>query len=345
MKLLIDKLEAERTLTAEEFARLIGQHRLADLDYLLAKSRRLTESVFGGGVYTRGLIEFTNYCRCNCYYCGLRCENKNVERYRLSEEQIMKCCAAGYDLDFRTFVLQGGEDSWYTDDRVTELVRRIRAAYPDCAITLSIGERSREAYQRFFDAGANRYLLRHETADPAHYAKLHPAAQSYERRMQCLWDLKEIGYQTGTGFMVGSPFQTPKMIAQDLLFMQELQPQMIGIGPFVPQHSTPFRNYPKGSSELTLLLIGILRLMHPHALIPSTTALGTVDPMGREKGIMAGANVVMPNLSPRDYRPRYAIYDNKIASGEEAAESRAALEKRMNAIGRRLLKDRGDYQG
>lgn len=343
MRRLIDALEAERTLSAAELLRLLREHTPDDAQYLTEKSRRLTESIFGDGVYIRGLIEFTNYCRCSCYYCGLRCENTEAARYRLSEDEIMECCETGYELGFRTFVLQGGEDPFFTDEKIESIVSKIRGGYPDCAITLSIGERSRGAYQRFFDAGANRFLLRHETANPEHYAKLHPARQSWQRRIDCLRALKEIGYQTGTGFMVGSPFQTPEMIVEDIQFLERFKPEMIGIGPFVPQHSTPLGTYPRGSSELTVLLIGILRLMHPHALIPSTTALGTIDPTGREKGILAGGNVVMPNLSPRKYRAQYAIYDNKIATGEEAAESRSALERRMNSIGRRLLTARGDF--
>ncbi len=241
-------------------------------------------------------------------------------------------------------MLQGGEDPYYTDEMLTELIAQIKAGYPDCAVTLSLGEKSAASYQAYYDAGADRYLLRHETANAEHYAKLHPQSQTLQNRKQCLWELKKIGYQVGTGFMVGSPFQTAEHLAEDLLFIKELSPQMIGIGPFIPHHDTPFAQEKQGSLELTLFLIGLLRLLVPNALIPATTALGTIDPLGREKGILAGANVVMPNLSPVGVRKKYELYDNKICTGEEAAECRFCLQNRMKSIGYELTVDRGDFQ-
>lgn len=342
MKQLIDCLEAQRNLTKDEFAALIEHSSEEEKEYLFQKARRAARTYYGNGVYTRGLIEFTNYCKNDCYYCGIRKSNRKAARYRLSKEEILSCCELGYELGFRTFVLQGGEDGYWKDRELAELVSQIKTRFSDCAITLSVGEKSREAYQMLFDAGADRYLLRHETANEQHYQKLHPEGLSASQRKQCLYWLKEIGYQVGSGFMVGSPGQTPQLLAEDLLFLRNLEPQMVGIGPFIRHQDTPFAQYPSGSMEQTLLMIGILRLMFPNILIPATTALGTIHPYGREKGILAGANVVMPNLSPLDVRKKYMLYDNKISTGVEAAECREELQKRMEAIGYRLLVDRGD---
>ena len=288
------------------------------------------------------MIEFTNYCGNDCYYCGIRRGNAKADRYRLSGEEILGCCKTGYELGFRTFVLQGGEDAYFTDERMEKLIRRIKLSYPDCALTLSIGEKSRESYQRFFDAGADRYLLRHETADAVHYQTLHPKEMSFKNRMECLWHLKEIGYQTGCGFLVGAPGQTAECLAEDMMFVTEFQPHMAGIGPFIPHHETPFAAEAKGSVELTLYLIGLLRLLKPDLLIPAATALGTLDANGREKGILAGANVVMPNLSPIGVRKKYALYDNKICTGEEAAECKNCLRGQIERIGYYLAGGRGD---
>lgn len=344
IKSLIDKLREERRLSHAEWVALIEGRDEEASAYLFALSREVQREHFGNKIYTRGLIEFTNYCRNNCLYCGIRRDNADVERYRLDEGEILSCCEEGYGLGFRTFVLQGGEDGYYTDERMEQIVNDIHCAYPDCAITLSLGERSRESYERLYRAGAARYLLRHETADIGHYRYLHPPELSCENRKRCLWDLKEIGYQTGTGFMVGSPGQTAECLASDMEFIRELEPQMVGIGPFVPHHGTPFADEAGGSAELTLYLIGLLRLMLPCALLPATTALGTIDPRGREKGILAGANVVMPNLSPVGVRKKYELYDNKICTGDEAAECRSCLSGRVGAIGYELVVDRGDYK-
>lgn len=311
---------------------------------LFAQAREVADSVYGKKVFIRGLIEISSHCKNDCLYCGLRRSQKSAVRYRLTDEQIMDCCDKGHRLGFRTFVLQGGEDAWFDDTRMVRIVSEIRRRYPDCAITLSLGERSDESYQRLFDAGANRYLLRHETADADHYGKLHPADMSFENRMRCLETLKEIGYQVGCGFMVGSPFQTTETIYKDLQFIRSFQPQMVGIGPFIPAHDTPFADRPQGSVETTLRLLSIIRLLHPQVLLPATTALGTLHPLGRERGIMAGANVVMPNLSPTEHRKDYAIYDNKICTGDEAAECRNCTEYRMRAIGYETVVDRGDYK-
>ncbi|MCR4611694.1 MAG: [FeFe] hydrogenase H-cluster radical SAM maturase HydE [Lachnospiraceae bacterium] len=293
-------------------------------------------------VYLRGLIEYTNYCKNDCYYCGIRCSNKNAKRYRITKDEILDVCKTGYDLGYRTFVLQGGEDSYYTDDMMCDIVSSIREMYEDCAITLSLGERSYESYKAFFDVGANRYLLRHETADNNHYSKLHPDRMSLDNRKKCLYNLKEIGYQVGSGFMVGSPYQTSDNLVSDLRFLQDLQPDMIGIGPFIRHQDTPFRDKENGTMELTLRMIAILRLLFPYSLLPSTTALGTINEGGREAGIKAGANVVMPNLTPIKYRGQYELYDDKIYTGEESAEGRKALEKRLEMIGYRVVTDRGD---
>lgn len=312
-------------------------------DLLFQTARNVAREVFGNRIYKRGLIEFSSYCKNDCYYCGIRKSNQKAERYRLTKEQILSCCENGYALGFRTFVLQGGEDPYYNDDRMVDIVSEIREKYPDCAITLSLGERSYESYKRLYEAGANRYLLRHETADTEHYRYLHPAEMSLENRKECLWNLKDIGYQVGTGFMVGAPGQTEETLQKDIAFIRELQPHMIGIGPYVSHKDTPFAGEKNGTLERTLELLAIFRIMFPHALIPATTSLGTIHPRGREMGILAGANVVMPNLSPVDVRKKYLLYDNKICTGEEAAECKQCLERRMESIGYQLVEDRGDY--
>ncbi len=328
-------------LTDNELVRLISTHEYDER--LRIRADEVRRSIYGNDVYIRGLIEFTSFCRRNCLYCGLRRENKR-ERYRLTDEQIMECCETGYSLGFRTFVLQGGEDAFFDDLHICRIVGNIKERFPDCAVTLSLGEKPRESYLSYKKAGADRYLLRHETSDFAHYKKLHPPEMSLKNRMRCLFDLKELGYQTGTGFMVGSPFQTAEAIVSDLRFMQKLQPEMIGIGPFIPAAGTPFAGYPAGELSLTLRLISIIRLMFPNALIPSTTALGTIHPNGREMGLASGANVVMPNLSPTSVRKLYSIYDNKICTGDEAAECRRCLENRVAAAGYRIVTDRGDHK-
>ncbi len=345
MKELIERLERERDLTNAEFAVLLDQSSGADRDFLFERARAVRDAHYGRKVYIRGLIELTNYCKNDCLYCGIRKSNASCERYRLTKEQILSCCESGYALGFRTFVLQGGEDGWYTDERMTDIVRAMRQAYPDCAITLSLGERGRESFKRLYDAGANRYLLRHETADEAHYARLHPVSMTLTHRLQCLRDLKEIGFQTGAGFMVGSPYQTTECIVRDFRFLQELKPQMVGLGPFIPHHATPLKDFPAGSTERTLLCLSIVRLLLPNVLLPATTALATIDGDGRIKGMNAGCNVVMPNLSPMEDRSKYLLYDNKASSGEEAAESLRALREHLAAAGYEVVIDRGDYKG
>ena len=345
MKELIERLERERDLTNAEFAVLLDQSSGADRDFLFERARAVRDAHYGRKVYIRGLIELTNYCKNDCLYCGIRKSNASCERYRLTKEQILSCCESGYALGFRTFVLQGGEDGWYTDERMTDIVRAMRQAYPDCAITLSLGERGRESFKRLYDAGANRYLLRHETADEAHYARLHPVSMTLTHRLQCLRDLKEIGFQTGAGFMVGSPYQTTECIVRDFRFLQELKPQMVGLGPFIPHHATPLKDFPAGSTERTLLCLSIVRLLLPNVLLPATTALATIDGDGRIKGMNAGCNVVMPNLSPLEDRSKYLLYDNKASSGEEAAEGLRALREHLAAAGYEVVIDRGDYKG
>lgn len=340
---LIDKLESEHILPQSELAEIISGHTPESDEYLFAKARAVREKIYGKDVYMRGLIEFTNYCKNDCLYCGIRRSAKGAERYRLTEEQILECCETGYELGFRTFVLQGGEDGFYTDDKIVSIVSHIKEKFPDCAVTLSIGEKSRESYEKFRNAGADRYLLRHETANSEHYGKLHPKELSLENRMRCLADLKELGFQTGCGFMVGSPYQTAENLAEDLLYIHDLKPHMVGIGPFVPHHDTPFAKEKQGSLETTLLLLGMIRLILPNVLLPATTALGTIHTKGREMGILAGANVVMPNLSPKDVRKKYLLYDNKICTGDEAAECIACLGRRMESVGYKLVSARGDH--
>jgi biotin synthase len=338
MRALIDKRETSQTLSRDEFKELL----LCDEEYLFERARLTVQKIYGNQIFMRGLIEFTSYCKNDCFYCGLRAGNTNAQRYRLSKEQIWECCKKGHSLGFRTFVLQGGEDPHYTDDMLVEIVSTIRAAHPDCAITLSIGERSFESYERLFKAGADRYLLRHETANEAHYGTLHPVKMSCANRKKCLYNLKKIGYQVGCGLMVGSPNQTLDHIVDDLLFIKELQPHMVGIGPYLPHSDTPFKNEKAGDLHLTLNILAILRLMRPNLLLPATTALGTIEVQGRELGILAGANVVMPNLSPVDVRKKYLLYDNKICTGDEAAECVACMGRRIQSIGYEMVVSRGD---
>ena len=339
---LISTLQTNRDLSDGELLSLLATD--AHDEALFNAADEVRRKVYGDAVFVRGLIEFSNYCKNNCYYCGIRCGNTNVERYRLSKEEILECCDTGYSLGFRTFVLQSGEDPVFTDEAICEIVKEIKERFPDCAVTLSIGEKDKETYRKFKEAGADRYLLRHETATDEHYRLLHPAELSLEHRKQCLYVLKELGFQVGAGFMVGSPGQTLEHIVADLRFLQKLKPDMIGIGPFIPHKDTPFRDEKQGELKLTLRLLAILRLMFPYVLLPSTTALGTIDPKGRELGLKSGANVIMPNLSPVRFRKQYSLYDNKICTGEEAAECRNCLEIRVKGAGYRIVTDRGDVR-
>lgn len=329
---LIEKLEQTHRLEEEELLALLRSYTPQLQQTLAQKALGLRRQFYGDRVCIRGLIEFTNYCKNDCYYCGIRCSNRRVQRYRLSENEILDACQAGYELGFHSFVLQGGEDPFYTPERMAALIRSVKARYPDCALTLSVGEQPRQVYELWKEAGADRYLLRHETAEERHYRQLHPQHQSFENRMRCLADLKELGYQVGCGFMVGSPGQTDEQLVKDLLFLQSFQPHMVGVGPFIPQKDTPFGTYPGGSVDKTLYLLSIIRLLLPRVLLPATTALGTLHPEGRELGLLAGANVCMPNLSPGAVRKNYALYDNKLSDGAEAAESLDALCCRLEAI-------------
>lgn len=348
---LVERLEQNRKLELQEYQTLLETRFLGMSDaeqkafdtFLFERAVQTARQQFQNRIYIRGLIEFTNYCKNNCYYCGIRRDNKNADRYRLTAEEILLCCQEGYKLGYRTFVLQGGEDGYYTDDRICEIVSSVKRLYPDCAVTLSIGEKSAESYRRFFEAGADRYLLRHETADAGHYASLHPKEMSFENRRRCLSELKAIGYQVGAGFMVGSPGQTVECLAEDLKYLEELQPHMIGIGPYIVHNQTPFAGSLNGSVEQTLVLIGILRLIFPKVLLPATTALGTLAADGRERGILAGANVIMPNLSPVGVRKKYSLYENKICTGEESAQCMQCIRNRMKQIGYEIVVDRGDY--
>lgn len=340
---LAEKLIEQHNLEKDEYEALIIASDDPEVREPLRKEAlRLRQKYYGDKIYIRGLIEYTNYCKNNCYYCGIRRDNRNAQRYRLTKDQILGCCKTGYMLGFRTFVLQGGEDPFYTDEMTADIVASIKENWPECAVTLSIGEKSYEAYKLYREAGADRYLLRHETADDAHYRFLHPKELSLANRKQCLYNLKELGYQVGAGFMVGSPGQTPQTLAEDMVFLKDLVPHMVGIGPFIPHHDTKFAHEPAGSVDLTLFMLSVIRVALPTVLLPATTALGTMDPMGREKGFLAGANVVMPNLSPLSTRKKYELYDNKICTGDEAAECLGCLARRTALVGCRIVKDRGD---
>lgn len=342
MQAIIESLAKEHTLSRDACIELLSQLNAKNLPVLQEKARETALHVYGNKIFIRGLVEFTNYCRQNCYYCGLQAANTRVSRYRLTDDEILECCATGEALGFKTFVLQGGEDPYFTDERMVPLVRRIKDTYPKSALTLSLGVRSFESYRRLHEAGADRYLLRHETADAAHFARLHPPEQTFAQRKEALYQLREAGFIIGAGMMIGSPGQTLETLAEDLMFLQELQPEMIGVGPFLPQHDTPLGSYPKGSITTTLGILAILRLLLPAVLLPATTAVGTAETDGRSLAVLSGANVIMPNLSPLRVRDKYAIYDNKLHQNEEAAEGLAALKKQMTQIGYDIVADRGD---
>ncbi len=341
---LIDRLNKEHRLSYEEWVSLIADHTAEDTAYAGEIARGIALERFGKKIWFRGIIEFSNYCACGCRYCGLRGPNREADRYRLMDAEILESCEEGYRLGYRTFVLQSGEDPYYTDERLISIVSRIRAGYPDCAVTLSVGERSRESYQELYDAGADRYLLRHEAASPELYAKLHPARQTLQNRMRCLQDLKEIGFQTGAGMMVGVPYQTAEHLAADMEFMSRFDPAMIGIGPFIPHHQTPFAAFPAGSTDMTLFLLSLCRIMLPKVLLPATTALGTTESSGRILGVLAGCNVVMPNLSPLSVQRKYMIYDNKAGTGDDPASGLRKLREQMDSIGYEVSVSRGDYE-
>lgn len=340
--LLIDKLRKNRKLSLEEYQTLIQGYSPEIAEYAAAEAVNVRQQIYGNKVYVRGLIEISNICKNDCYYCGIRKSNPNCDRYRLSKEEILECCREGYELGFRTFVMQGGEDGYYTDDILCDVISTIHQSFPDCAITLSMGERTKESYGKLYEAGADRYLLRHETAEKEHYVKLHPKQMSYENRLRCLKDLKEIGYQVGCGFMVGSPYQSSLSLAMDLKFVEEFQPDMCGIGPFIPHKDTIFKEEKAGSVEMTCYLLSLIRLIYPPVLLPATTALGTLDRKGREKGILSGANVVMPNLSPLSVRKKYELYNNKISSGQESAQGLEELKVRMKEISYEVVCEKGD---
>lgn len=338
----IDQLKETQKTDRSTLKSLILLTNQEERDYLFSTARQVREQFYGKKVFVRGLIEFTNYCRNDCYYCGIRKSNAQASRYRLSKDEIMECCETGYQLGFRTFVLQGGEDGHYTVEMLGDIISSIHRKFPDCAITISFGEWSREAYEHWFQCGAERYLLRHETANEEHYRILHPEQMSLSNRKQCLYNLREIGYQVGSGFMVGSPGQTVDCLIEDIEFLQDLKPHMIGIGPYISHKDTPFCNEKNGTLEQTLNLLALLRIIFPKVLLPATTSLGTIDPGGREFGLLAGANVVMPNLSPVSVRKKYMLYDNKICTGEESAQCQKCLEKRIESTGYEMVVERGD---
>ena len=332
------------SLSTTEYECLINNRNEEIAEFLKKEAVKKRKEVYGNTVFIRGLIEISNICKNDCLYCGIRASNKECDRYRLTKDEILSCCDEGYALGFRTFVMQGGEDLHFTDEILVDIIGSIKEKYPDCAVTLSLGERSRESYQKLYDAGADRYLLRHETADEVHYNKLHPKKMSYKTRMECLKNLKEIGFQTGCGFMVGSPYQTTENLAKDLKFIEDFSPQMCGIGPFIPHKATEFRDCPSGDVELTCYLLSIIRLIKPTILLPATTALGSAEQGGREKGILCGANVIMPNLSPHSVRKKYELYNNKLISGNESAQEIENLKNSMKNIGYEIVTDRGDIK-
>lgn len=341
MMSLAERLYREKTLPFEELKALVETEDEDVILYLRSRAEEIRDESYGRNVFLRALIEFTNWCKCDCLYCGIRCSNRHAERYRLSPDVILSAVEEGYRLGFRTVVLQGGEDPYFTDERLIPIVREIRSSF-DVRITLSVGERSYESYERLYDAGASRYLLRHESITASHFARLHPPRQTLDGRIKALKDLKDIGYQVGCGFMVGSPFQTSDDITRDLLFIKEFTPHMVGIGPFIAQQDTPFASYPNGSASLTLKLLSIIRIMNPFLLLPATTALATVRGKGEIEGLGYGANVIMPNITPKEERRKYRIYDDKAYGGLEAAENVERLKWEVGRLGYSIPVDYGD---
>ncbi|MBQ8796177.1 MAG: [Clostridia bacterium] len=341
---LIQKLSENQSLSLEEYKFLIDDMNDESIAFAQSLGVEKRKEIYSNSVFIRGLIEISNICKNDCFYCGIRCSNRLADRYRLTKEDILSCCEKGYSLGFRTFVMQGGEDPHFTDEVVCDIVSSIKAKYPDVAVTLSLGERSFESYKKLYESGADRYLLRHETADSEHYSKLHPENLTLENRLECLSNLRKIGFQVGCGFMVGSPYQTSLHIAKDLKFIESFKPDMCGIGPFIPHKDTPFRDFPSGSAKLTCFLLSLVRLIHPPVLLPATTALGTSESQGREKGILAGANVVMPNLSPENTRAKYELYNNKLSTGAESANGLSSLKRTLSAIGYEITVGRGDVK-
>lgn len=341
---LIDKLNRDKNLQKDEWISLLGAYSKSDFEYAKSLAQKIAVQKFGKAIYFRGIIEFTNYCKNDCYYCGIRRSNKCVSRYRLSLDEILECCADGYQGGFRTFVLQGGEDNYFNDDRVVEIIKAIKQKFPDCAVTLSIGEKEKDSYKRFFTAGADRYLLRHETADDEHYKKLHPKDLSLAHRLKCLKNLKDTGFQTGCGFMVGSPFQTDENLAVDMMYISEFKPQMVGVGPFIPHKDTPFCDMQAGNTQKTLFMLSLIRIMLPNVLLPATTALGTVSGDGRQQGVLCGCNVIMPNLSPMSVRKKYMLYDNKAGTADTAAAGVKKLREQMEEIGYTVVVGKGDFK-
>ncbi len=337
---LIEKLAANQYLSLNEWQQLLAAEKSIDKSALFDRALQVRHRYYDNHIYLRGLIEISNYCHNDCYYCGIRLSNRQVKRYRLDKDTILACCNRGYQLGLRTFVLQGGEDNYYNDALMVEIIRAIKNNFPDCALTLSLGEKPAQSYQAYFEAGADRYLLRHETADSDHYQSLHPANLNLKNRLSCLQNLKQIGFQVGCGFMVGSPGQTIETLAQDFMFLSKFKPQMVGIGPFLPHHQTPLAKAKGGSAEQTIFCLSLVRLLLPRVLLPATTALGTVDNNGWELGIKAGANVIMPNLTPADQRKHYLLYDNKNATSAEESD---IIKAKMAAIGYQVVNQRGDY--
>lgn len=344
VKELIKKLNNNKSLSLSEYKHILDNYTKDDAEFAQRLAVDIRKSIYNNTIFIRGLIEISNFCKNGCYYCGINRDNKTCSRYRLTKDEILLCCENGYNLGFRTFVMQGGEDNHFTDEVICDIVREIKERYPDCAITLSLGEKSYNSYKALYDAGADRYLLRHETADSEHYSILHPDDLSLENRLECLYNLKKIGFQTGCGFMVGSPYQTTEHIAKDLKFIEEFDPQMCGIGPFLPHKDTIFADKDKGSLEMTLFMLSLIRIMKPAILLPSTTALGTLKEGGREMGILSGANVIMPNLTPETAKDKYMLYDNKLRTGLESSEGLEQLKRKFTEIGYEIVTDRGDYK-
>lgn len=341
---IIDKLNREKKLESAQWHKLISSFSKEDKEYARNIAQKITEEKFGNKVFFRGIIEFSNICNNDCLYCGIRHSNDKASRYCLTKKEIMLSCKEGYKLGYRTFVLQGGENEFVKSENFINLIRDIKSKYPDCAITLSVGECERKFYEEMYLAGADRYLLRHESADEEHYKKLHPKDMSLKNRIRCLRDLKEIGFQTGCGIMVGSPYQTPETLVKDMEFICEFNPAMVGIGPFIPHKDTPFANFETGSQDLTLFLLSLIRIMNEDILLPATTALGTVDQEGLIKGIQSGCNVIMPNVSPQNVRKKYMLYNEKLGTNFSAKESLEFLKTQMKSINREIVVGRGDHK-
>ncbi len=336
LRALIEQAERGHRLTEPELASLLAAEEATEA--MAEAADRVRRDFVGDEVHLRGLIEFSSYCRQNCMYCGLRRDNERARRYRLSPEEIVALAEKARGAGYPTVVMQSGEDAWFTAERLAEIVARVKAL--GLTVTLSVGERSREEYRLLREAGADRFLLRIETTDRELYERLDPG-MSYENRLRCLSDLRELGYEVGTGCLVGLPGQTVASLARDVLFFRSIDADMVGIGPLVPNGDTPLGDAAPGDMGMVRRMVAAIRLLLPEANIPATTAMETLQPGAREIMLRSGANVMMPNVTEGEARQSYALYPGKACVADTPEQCRACMEGRIRAMGRTVGRGAG----